>query len=287
MNKRRFLFINITLTNIRIILLIVGAFFLNRYILDNGAGGSSTTMYVAFISVFVVSWILIMVLNLTQTIMDIKNNILNVGMWVISLSFENFELLKYKDKFESNFIHNSNWSSIREIILTSIFLALFWIFSTINMFIPNLPIGVSISVKFIPLFAATIFLRFRYALILGIIAGVSSLMFGPTVIAFGQWLLEYFLVLLVPCIGALFKVDGNSKINNLNTTILICTIPWILIFIFRVMASTIYWFEYAWEGYNIVLFSIIFNIPNLLTDYIVTLLMVPVFLKLNQHIKFN
>ncbi|WP_162649871.1 energy-coupled thiamine transporter ThiT [Spiroplasma sp. TIUS-1] len=255
--------------------------------MENKTGSASTTMYVVFLSTFAGFWIMIMILNLVQTILDIKNNILNIGMWILALSFESFELLKNKEKFEPDFSHNTNWTNIRELVLTSIFLALFWIFSTVNMFIPSLPIGASISVKFIPLFASTIFLRFRYAFMLGIIAGVSSLMFAPTVIAFGQWTLEYFLVLLVPSLGALFKVNSTSKISTINTTILIATIPWMLSFIFRVMASSIYWFQYAWEGYNVVLFAIIFNIPNLLIDYTVTLMIIPVFLKLNQHIKFN
>ncbi|WP_338983170.1 energy-coupled thiamine transporter ThiT [Spiroplasma endosymbiont of Othius punctulatus] len=244
-------------------------------------------MYIVFLIITVMVWISIMVLNLVQTIVEIKKNILNVGMWVVALSLESFLLLKNKEDFEPDFEIKKNWIDTREIVMTSILLAIFWMFSAINMFIPNLPFGISISIKFIPLFASTIFLRFRYSLWLCLLAGISSLMFAPTIIAFGQWLLEYMLVLMVPCVGALFHVKRSSKLNDLNTTILICTIPWLLIFIFRVLASSIYWFEYAWDGYNIVLFAIIFNLPNTMIDFIVCLVLLPVFLKLKQNIKIK
>ncbi|ATG97267.1 energy-coupled thiamine transporter ThiT [Mesoplasma lactucae] len=146
--------------------------------------------------------------------------------------------------------------------------------------IPTIPIlFVSLSFEYIALFfIAFITGSFLKTFVTGMLCGLSLLFFPSTYfINFPQFLLDYLIPNLCVSLACLvnFTNDKQKKISKMFTFM---TIPYLGIYLSRVLAGVVFYITMAYPGFPVLLYSAIINGINSMFDYLTLSLITPIIL---------
>lgn len=140
----------------------------------------------------------------------------------------------------------------------------------------KMPYGGSVTLAMLPLFI----IAFRWGALSGILAGVGAgflqLAFGGTIIHPAQLVLDYPLPFGLVGLAGLFKYQVQSS-KNISQTIWIFGAMFVgtfFRFITHILSGVIFFAEYAPEGQNVWLYSIIYNGSYLLPSFLLCIIVI-------------
>lgn len=234
-------------------------------------------LIISSILLLVIYLIILIFLNLS--IYENENNYSLLLLSFITISwvqfFYNFITIKFKKI-------NLKYKKIKLIDITVMgtLVGMYVVLDFITGFIPPLPFFVTFSLKYIPVFFSAFLLGFFKTLFVSITAGLLTyFMPGTYIMSFPQFLLDYFLPVVSVSLASFFipniNYEREHRLYNTMQWLAFITIPIIFIYVFRVLAGVIFWFQNAWDGYSKFVYSAIFNSVNTIFDYSLFLLAIP------------
>ncbi|AGR40932.1 energy-coupled thiamine transporter ThiT [Spiroplasma taiwanense] len=272
MNKK--VILNIIFSLIRMILFFGVAIWLNIET-KNNADAVENLASVIFTTILIL--ILLLLFNILATILNVYSEITNKKSYIIisllALNIENLFFIKLNFYQKHNFM---KWKTL-DIAMIGLLLALFCSINLITDIIPPMPFFVTLSFKFLPLFFGAYILTFSQTTLLCFIAAIFTFIFpGTYKISFEQWLFDYFFTVFSPFIASCLKpIKNNKKIFETVDWLIFITVPLLMIYLSRVVAGALFWFENAWAGFGSWGYSLIFNSFNTIFDYILLIVLVP------------
>lgn len=200
-------------------------------------------LFLSFITINIIS----IIVNILFLLL-LKNNNKNIRME---------QKLKLKNHF--------SLKSIYEYTLIGLFTGLTIILDYITISLPNLPFGGGIELKFISLFWVSYLTKFIDAILTGIVSSLISILFIPkSIISLWQYLIDYFIPMMVPSLLAFANINFNNyKKANLKTILFIFG-SFILIYLCHVISGIIFYSKYAPKSMGVVLYSFGYNMVYVL-----------------------
>lgn len=151
-------------------------------------------------------------------------------------------------------------------------------------FLPHLPYGGGISIKYIPLMAISFSASFAAGWLTGMISALISLLFitAGNIISPWSYLLDYFLPMTTPAIVALlrFNLKADKSLFTYINYWFHCFIVCLIIYMWQTMSGYFVWIKLfgtkPWNGFNPIFYSIAYNFIHIfLFTYPIMQLTVP------------
>ncbi|WP_280123371.1 energy-coupled thiamine transporter ThiT [[Acholeplasma] multilocale] len=156
-------------------------------------------------------------------------------------------------------------------------LGLYLLFDFVTGFI-QLPAFTSLSLKFLPLFFLAYSTDFIRTFIVALLGGILS-WWMPSNWDIGMpvaYILDYMVPVLAISIATFIKpLKSDDKLFNWINWFIFLTIPTIIIYFSRVLAGYFFYGAEAWDGYGILVYSMVLNAINTTFDYLLFIIIVP------------
>ncbi len=158
----------------------------------------------------------------------------------------------------------------------------------------HLPYGGSVSLEMLPIFYIAILYGGTAGCVAGLLLGVGQLFFGAYVVHPIQLVLDYPMAFTVLGIGGFFATLISMKKNDdtfdylrvVLVSVLVVFVGSVLRYAVHVLSGVVFFAEYAPEGSNILLYSLVYNagymVPNLI---VAAVLLVPLVIARGALIK--
>ena len=173
----------------------------------------------------------------------------------------------------------------RVLVLVEIALAAALAVALSNLKFFHLPYGGSVSLEMLPIFYIAIVYGGVAGCVAGLLLGVGQLFFGAYIIHPVQLVLDYPMAFTVLGVGGFFATlipmkksdDTFDYLRVVLVSMLVVFIGSVLRYAVHVISGVVFFAEYAPEGSNVLLYSLVYNagymVPNLILSAI---LFVPV-----------
>lgn len=151
-------------------------------------------------------------------------------------------------------------------------------------FLPHLPYGGGIAIKYIPLMVISFSVSFAAGWLTGMISALISLLFipGGNIISPWSYLLDYFLPMTTPAIVALlrFNLKADKSLFTYINYWLHCFIVCLIIYMWQTISGYFVWIKLfgtkQWNGFNPIFYSLVYNFIHIfLFTYPIMQLTVP------------
>lgn len=192
-------------------------------------------------------------------------NIISIVINILLLLFQNKDNKMIEIEPQLKFQNHFTLKSIYDYTMIGLFTGLTIMLDYIGILLPRLPFGGSIGLKFISLFWVAYLTKFINAVLTGMISSLISILFIPSsIISPWQYLLDYFIPMIIPSVLAFANINFNNyKKANLKTILFIFG-SFILIYLCHVISGIIFYSKYAPKSMGAILYSFGYNIVYVL-----------------------
>lgn len=161
---------------------------------------------------------------------------------------------------------------VAHMAITAMFMALTFVLSYLNAFLPSMAQGGTISIDIIAIFLCAYLVGPIYGVVCGIGVSILQFIFGLATF-YGPWsvLLDYVLPLAVCGLAPLVKTTKIGKVSIYWGIIF----SMVLKFLCHYLSGAVLFASYTPEGMHPAFYSLVYNLPYNLATLVVCMIIVP------------
>ncbi|AGM25095.1 energy-coupled thiamine transporter ThiT [Spiroplasma chrysopicola] len=223
-----------------------------------------------------------------------------IGLNLINLSFNCVIYLRYRSEIKWEITNQSFWKHLQIKLgfwkwqtFDYVLIALFASFTIAlgyveSYFLPNLPFGGGLALKYIPLIIIAFLHSSLAGWITGAISALMSLLFIQAGYIISPWsyLLDYFLPMTTPALAGVmrFAVKKDKNYITYVNYFILCITIFLIIYLWQVIGGYFIWTtafpDSVWPGYSNWLYSLIYNFIHLfIFSYPISQVVIPLSLR--------